>query len=273
MTYDGQLEAYLGMARNAASLGAAVLRQAWQGSSELDIQTKGSSIDLVTQFDRASESEIVKYLQEVSDIAIMAEESASETPEGLKWVIDPLDGTTNFSHGLPFFCVSVALVDGHESLVGVVNAPALGMEFYAVQGRGAWVSGTALVLGDTKTMDSALVAFGCGDDRHERRDRYVPPFEAFMTRTQGMRRLGSAALDCCMLSKGWVDAYFEVNLKPWDLAAGALIASQAGAVVTDVSGAPFDAFTGRILAARPQVHAAMLEVIRQEGLFAGETDR
>ena len=100
---DRELEVYLGMARNAASLGAAVLREAWQGSKDLEVRTKGSSIDLVTQYDRASESEIVKYLQVVSDIPVMAEESYSEAPQGLKWVIDPLDGTTNFFHGFPFF--------------------------------------------------------------------------------------------------------------------------------------------------------------------------
>ena len=166
----------------------------------------------------------------------------------------------------------MALVDGHESLVGAVNAPALGMEFYAVRGRGARLAGRPLSLDDSRTLDTSLVAFGCGYDRHERPDRYVPPFEAFMTSSQGMRRLGSAALDCCMLARGWVDAYFEVNLKPWDLAAGALIAREAGAVVTDVSGEPFDLFTGRILAGRPAVHGAMLEIIRRRGLFAAETD-
>ena len=253
-------------------MGAAILKEGWLSGS-VAVSHKGR-IDLVTQYDPMSEAAIVELIRrERPGEGVLAEEGGGEREGERVWCIDPLDGTTNFAHGLPFFTVSIALLLNGEPVVGVVNNPALGYEFYATRGGGAWFNGVPLAtLENDRKLLKSIVAFGCGYDRHANPGRYLPMMERFMVNSQGLRRTGSASLDCCFVARGWFDAYVEVNLYPWDLAAGALIAAECGAVVTDVNGAPLDSFSGRIMVARPGVHGELQSLATQNGLFTGEFD-
>jgi myo-inositol-1(or 4)-monophosphatase len=237
-------------------------------------------IDLVTPYDRRSEALVRARLAERFPAdAILAEEGGQTSGLGQTgaarrvWCVDPLDGTTNFAHGLPFFCVSIALLVDGEAVVGVVHAPALGWTFSCIGGQTPLVNDAPLLpLAAREDLASSLLMFGCGYDRTTRPERYLAMIATFMTRTQGLRRTGSAALDCCICARGQVDGYLEVNLHPWDLAAGVLIARGAGAVATDVDGGPFDPFSGRLVLGRPGIHEKMLSVIRENEVFIHETD-
>jgi myo-inositol-1(or 4)-monophosphatase len=267
-SYENEIK----IAREIAKKSGKILFEGWEnGTENLNIKHKGD-IDLVTQYDLASEKLIVEELKKhFPEDKILAEEQGGKRDEGRLWCVDPLDGTTNFSHGLPFFCVSIALLIDGKSVLGVVLAPAMFMEFYAIKGNGAFLNGKKLKqLKNNKNLINGIVCYGCGYDRCENPDRYVPMIEEYMKRSQGLRRLGSAAFDCCLVARGWYDAYVEVNLHPWDLAAGCLIASETGAKVTDVNGESFDPFSGRILVAKPDIHAEMVEVGKSKHLFDGE---
>ncbi|MBU1244761.1 inositol monophosphatase [Myxococcota bacterium] len=243
------------------------------------VEHKGA-IDLVTPFDRRSEALVRTRLAEhFPGDAVLAEEGGQT--EGLGrtgdanrvWCVDPLDGTTNFAHGLPFFCVSIALLVDGEAAVGVVHAPALDWTFSRVAGEAPHFNGSPMPpLAARDDLGSSLLMFGCGYDRTTRPERYLTMLATFMTRTQGLRRTGSAALDCCICARGQVDGYMEVNLHPWDLAAGVLIARGSSAVATDVDGGPFDPFTGRLVLGRPGIHEKMLDVIREHDVFLHEKD-
>jgi myo-inositol-1(or 4)-monophosphatase len=253
------------------------------------VEHKGA-IDLVTPYDRRSEALVRERLfAAFPDDAILGEEGGQTggrqtggRQTGVPgnsgaaprvWCVDPLDGTTNFAHGLPFFCVSIALMIDGRSVVGVVHAPALGWTFSRVRGEAPRFNREPMAqLAPLEDLSAALLMFGCGYDRTTRPQRYLPMIEAFMTRTQGLRRTGSAALDCCLVARGQVDGYLEVNLHPWDLAAGVLIARGAGAIATDVDGDAFDPFSGRVVLGRPGIHARLLEVIHAHDVFAHEKD-
>jgi len=237
------------------------------------VEHKGA-IDLVTPYDRRSEALVRDRLAEHFPAdAILAEEGGQTGAARRVWCVDPLDGTTNFAHGLPFFCVSIALLLDGEAVVGVVHAPALGWTFSRAAGQAPRFNDEPLSpLATRDDLTSSLLMFGCGYDRTTRPERYLTMLATFMTRTQGLRRTGSAALDCCICARGQVDGYMEVNLHPWDLAAGVLIARGAGAVATDVDGGPFDPFTGRLLLGRPGIHEKMLDVIREHDVFLHEKD-
>ncbi|PKN45694.1 MAG: inositol monophosphatase [Deltaproteobacteria bacterium HGW-Deltaproteobacteria-17] len=273
---QNELMIALHMAREA---GGILLEGHRLGVAPEVVEHKGA-IDLVTPYDRRSEALVRARLAEhFPDDTVLAEEGGQtegQGPEGAArrvWCVDPLDGTTNFAHGLPFFCVSIALLIDGEAAVGVVHAPALDWTFSCVAGEAPRFNGSPLPrLAARDDLGSSLLMFGCGYDRTTRPERYLAMIATFMTRTQGLRRTGSAALDCCICSRGQVDGYMEVNLHPWDLAAGVLIARGAGAVATDVDGGPFDPFTGRLLLGRPGVHGRMLEVIRENDVFLHEKD-
>ncbi len=233
-----------------------------RGIAPEQVEHKGA-IDLVTPYDRRSEAHVRARLAECfPQDAVLAEEGGQTGSAARVWCVDPLDGTTNFAHGFPFFCVSMALlVDGQPQL-GVVHAPALGWTFSCIAGQKPRFNGEEMAkLASRDDLSQALLMFGCGYDRTVRPQRYLGMIHAFMVRTQGLRRTGSAALDCCLCARGQVDGYVEVHLHPWDLAAGTLIARAAGAIVTDIDGKPFDLFSGRVLLARPGIHARMLEVL------------
>lgn len=231
----------------------------------LIVETKSDDTDLVTRFDREAETVIVDGLRaRYPHHRILAEEGGERPGEhgAPCWIIDPLDGTTNFAHGLPLFSVSIAcLVDGVVR-VGVVLAPAMGWRFAAVRGQGATLNGRPIGVSQTESLDSALLTTGFPYDRRTSPANNLAQFVAFKKRVRGIRRLGSAAIDLSLVAAGKFDGYWEMKLKPWDIAAGTLICEEAGGLVTNWSGGPLDLFRGEVLASNRFLHDSMLSVLQ-----------
>jgi len=198
--------------------------------------------------------------------AILAEEGGGHAGQsGRRWFVDPLDGTTNFSHGLPFFTVSIALeVDGIVT-VGVVDAPALGWVFAAARGRGATLTrdGIAhpLQTSTTTRLEESLLATGFPYDRRPGSDNNLEPFAKMTLATQGVRRVGSASLDLAMVAAGWLDGYWEKRLQPWDIGAGALLVTESGGRISALDGGPFLVESGEILATNGHIHDALTRAL------------
>ncbi len=219
------------------------------------VSTKSSRTDMVTEFDRLSEHHIVNGILSVRpNDAIVGEEGASRLgTSAVSWLIDPIDGTTNFLYDLPFFSVSIAAADLHGPLVAVVFAPRLGELFTAVRGRGAFCNGQPISPSSTGELDTSLVATGFSYEP-KRRAGQGHTVANLLASVRDIRRFGSAALDLCYVGCGRLDVYFETGLGPWDIAAGGLIAQEAGAVVTDFSGHAVR--PEEVLAATPLVHGS-----------------
>ncbi|HSL39002.1 MAG TPA: inositol monophosphatase family protein [Desulforhopalus sp.] len=222
-------------------------------------------IDLVTEIDRRSEDLLLAEIsRRYPGHRVLAEESGGADGGGQQWYIDPLDGTVNYAHGVPFFCVSIGYaVDGQLAL-GVVYEPLRDEMFVAERGKGAWLNGRRLAAAAAAELNQALLVTGFPYSVHTSANNNLPQFAGMVTRSRGVRRLGSAALDLCYVAAGRLDGYWEISLKPWDLAAGALIAEEAGAKVTTLDGAanilvePYS-----ILAANPLMHARMLAELQR----------
>ncbi len=222
-----------------------------------------SAVDLVTSVDTDAEQTIVSGLSAAfPSHHIVAEETSSTRPAGgACWYIDPIDGTCNFVHGLPHCSVSIALhVDGVPR-VAVVNDPCKGELFTATAGGGARLNGELVSVSATPELDKALFVTGFPYDRRSRADLYLPYFEAFIRNCQDVRRLGSAALDLCWVAAGRFDGFWEWGLHPWDTAAGWLIVSEAGGVVSDFDGSAFDPWAPRILASNGLVHESARDLL------------
>jgi myo-inositol-1(or 4)-monophosphatase len=227
----------LALAERVAGDAAALLREGLGHTHE--VETKSSLTDLVTEYDRAAERLIVEGLRAARpDDGVLGEEGAAEPgTSGVRWVIDPVDGTTNFFYGYPAFAVSIAAeVDG-EVVAGVVVDVSRGETFTAARGRGAHADGRFLRCTDAAELATALVATGFAYDA-ARRARQGAVVAGILPRVRDVRRSGSAALDLCAVAAGRVDGFYERGLAPWDLAAGALIAAEAGATVGDLDGGP-----------------------------------
>jgi len=226
------------------------------------IEYKGDA-DLVTAADRASEALIIDRLQaRFPRHDVMGEEGTRrETGTEYKWYFDPSEGTTNFAHGFPQFCVSIAYERRGRLELGVVFDALKRELFVAARSRGARLNARPIHVSATPSLDRALLATGFPYDRRERRNFYFTFWEAFMMRTQGVRRTGSAALDLCYVACGRVDAFWEFGLRPWDVAAGALIVAEAGGRVTNLDGSALDLDARNILASNGKVHRAMRETI------------
>ncbi|WP_300156054.1 inositol monophosphatase family protein [Solidesulfovibrio sp.] len=229
-----------------------------------DVRRKGR-IDLVTATDLAVEAMLKESLAAVVPGAgFLAEETAAATAlAGLTWIIDPVDGTTNFAHGFPFVCTSVALYDGLEPLLGIVHAPLLGQCFAAGRGLGARLNGQPMAVSTVDDPVDALVATGFPYAIREHLDEITTDLRAMLAATQGIRRPGSAALDLAYVAAGRLDAFYELALNPWDVAAGALLVTEAGGRVGSYRPAgPYRLGDFRILASNGRLHGAM------EGLLA-----
>lgn len=201
-------------------------------SADLDISTKLNESDIVTAADKASEAVILDFVHSnYPDHSILSEESGVETNDSeYQWVIDPLDGTTNFSAGLPEFCVSIGVRYKGETIIGVVYAPYLNELFHAVRGEGAYLNGKPIHTGSKTDIHKAVVATGFPVDKDVSRDNNMDNVARVLPKVRGLRRLGAAAVDISYVAAGVLDAYWELNLHEWDVCAGLLIAEEAGAV-------------------------------------------
>jgi myo-inositol-1(or 4)-monophosphatase len=261
------------VAEGVAHEAGAVLLDGW--GTRPQVEFKSEDINLVTEFDRRSEALVVSRLVAAFPTDTIVGEEGSEVGGGRKdrtgrvWYVDPLDGTTNFSHGFPLFSVSIGLTVGGRAVVGVVDAPALGWSFSgAVGGGGTRWNGRAVVPSRIAEVKRALVVTGFPYARNPAQNN-LAEWAALIAAAQGTRRLGSAALDLCFVACGWLDAYWERMLHPWDLVAGAAIVNAAGGRATELDGTPFDGETGRVLATNGIIHDEMIAILRDVALSAG----
>jgi myo-inositol-1(or 4)-monophosphatase len=257
------LDELLAVAERASARGCEVVR----ARTERAAISKGTG-DYVTEVDLASERAITALLREATpDIPVLGEEEGGAAlGAGRSWVVDPLDGTTNFVHGFPVVGVSVALVEGGRPVAGAVGAPFLGERWVAARGKGAFGirdGGAAPVRLDVSSREPAQAIVGTGFPfRHkEVLPRYLRVMEGALERFEDLRRPGAAALDLAWVAAGVFDGFFELGLSPWDVAAGALLIEESGGVVTDWDGAD-DYLGGDVLAGPPAVHAALLDLTR-----------
>ena len=243
-------------------LAKAVAREAGElieaGRDSMRVTHKGD-VDLVTQLDQASEELIrERFSSAEPGIGILAEEEGGSMERGTRWIVDPLDGTTNFVHGFPFYCVSIALEQDSELQLGVVYDIPNRRLYWAEQGKGAFCDGVPLRVSSCNELNSALVASGFAYDRRSRADFYLRYVKSFLEHSQGFRRCGSAAMDLAMLASGQLDAYWEFGLNPWDVAAGAMLVQEAGGKVSDMTGGPLDLQKPEILASNGALHSQMI---------------
>lgn len=248
-------------AEDAARLAGRVLAERFQG--ERTIEFKRSGIDLVTDADKAAEEVLLRLLRErYPGHSILAEESGASQGTGLRWLVDPLDGTTNYAHRVPHFSVSVA-VDGPDGvLAGVVYDPMRDELFSAAKGQGATLNGRPLKASTATELGRALLCTGFPYDVRESPDAPLGLVNHFIRHAQGIRRTGSAALDLAYVAAGRFDGFFEFRLKPWDIGAGSLLVAEAGGVVTQIDGSAFDVMNGDVLASAPGLATTLQEECR-----------
>lgn len=261
---EGELREIVAEAGRIAERAAAVVIEGFRTGGA--IRKKGR-IDLVTEYDLRSEDLVRDAITRAfPDHVFVGEEGdgrEAATESGLTWYVDPLDGTTNFAHGHPFFCVSLALCDGPEPLVGVVEAPALRVSWRGAQGLGATRNGAPCRVGEAGSLGDALCATGFPYDRQTNDDDNLREYRTFLKRTRGIRRCGSAAIDLSMVADGTYDVYWEQRLSPWDLAAGACLVREAGGTLSDYDGNPPDVREGKLVATNGKLHAATLACIAE----------
>ena len=231
---------------------------------DLNIVHKGE-INLVTDVDHACEKEIVGLIQGTyPQHDILAEEGSGVRKDSeYKWIIDPLDGTTNYTHGYPLFCTSIALEYRGEIVVGAVYEPSLDEMFLAEKGGGATCNGTTLRVSEVDKVSHALLCTGFAYNIKETANNNLNHFRNFLLRAQAVRRDGVAAVDLCYVAMGRFDGFWELNLFPWDMAAGVLILREAGGKITTFSGSSFDIYQKDILATNGRVHGEMVEILSQ----------
>jgi myo-inositol-1(or 4)-monophosphatase len=226
-------------------------------SGERTIELKGG-IDLVTDADKAAEAELLAFLSSrYPEHAVLAEESGAHAGSALRWVVDPLDGTTNYAHRVPHFCVSVAVEQGGRVLAGAIYQPLLDELFSAAQGQGASLNGQAIRVSEVSTLRSALLSTGFPYDIHDKPEVPVGLFNRLIRHAQGIRRMGSAALDMAYVACGRFDGFFEFGLKPWDIAAGDILIREAGGQVARIDGAPFELSRGDVLACGAKLYPVL----------------
>lgn len=250
-----------------AAVGTEVAAQAGQlllerYRTDFTIEHKGT-INLVTEVDIAAEEMIVTRLRKAfPDHSILAEESDNKTRGGYcTWVIDPLDGTTNYAHGFPFFSVSIGLEISGQLEFGVVCDPVRNEIFTARRGAGAFCNGEPITVSDTASLNAGLLATGFPYDIRTSEENNLANFCAFALRSQGVRRTGSAALDLSYVAAGRLDGFWEAKLNPWDCAAGFLLVTEAGGRVTDYAGQPASIYKPEVVASNGKIHKKILSVL------------
>ncbi|MCS5705248.1 inositol monophosphatase [Synechococcus sp. FGCU-3] len=261
--HAAELEALSQVARRAADAGGERLRRHF-GKLE-QIREKGRCGDLVTEADTAAEAAVLALLDaETPEIGVLAEESGRRPrPGDLEWVVDPLDGTTNYAHSYPFFGTSVGLCWRGQPLLGALTVPALDEHYWAAPGAGAWCNERRLQVSGCNALADSLLVTGFAYDRHSRLDNNYAEFAYFTHRTHGVRRGGAAAVDLAFVAAGRCDGYWERGLSPWDLAAGVVLVEQAGGVVSAYDGSELDLASGRLIACGPRIHGAIVAGLAQ----------
>lgn len=230
----------------------------------VDVHYKGN-INLVTDIDIKCESAIKEIIRhEFPTHAILAEESDRDFEEReFCWIIDPLDGTTNYAHKYPFFCVSIALTRHMTPVAGVVFNPVSGELFRAERGKGAYLNGNKLEVSRVKELDRSFLCTGFAYNIRETSDNNLDHFASFVLKAQAVRRDGAAALDLCFVGSGRFDGFWELNLHAWDVAAGILVIEEAGGKVTELTGNQYSIFSKSFVASNGLIHDQMLEVIKE----------
>lgn len=252
---------WLEFAKETALAGGKLAKQMSGGSVE--VRRKGA-VDLVTDADLAAERLVIERIRTAfPDHVILSEEAGSSGVGPYVWIIDPLDGTTNFAHGFPIYACSVALQVEGEVVAGAVYEPNLDELFWAGKSGGAYLNGKPINVSSVDYLEAALLATGFPYDLRDRPREVLDIFEKLSLVSQGMRRAGAAAVDLCFLACGRIDGFWELGLKPWDAAAAGLIVEEAGGRVTNLFGGPFDLDVPEILASNGLMHQEMLEIIRQ----------
>lgn len=261
MLSEDECERAMSVAARVAEEAGALVMQGFRSGT--DIAHKGR-FDLLTRFDLDSERLIREALTEAFPSHRIVGEENAETGEGDRvWYVDPIDGTTNFAHGHPFFCVSLALYEGARGLAGVVHAPALGTTWTASRGRGAFRNGERCFVSERATLEESLCATGFPYDRATNPDNNRAELGLFLERVRGVRRCGSAAIDLCLVADGTYDLYWEQRLNAWDMCAGALAVLEAGGTLTTYDGGDVDPRSGKLIASNGHVHEAAVRTIRE----------
>jgi myo-inositol-1(or 4)-monophosphatase len=264
MTQQSSLHPMLNVAIKAARSAGAIINRASMDLDILKINTKAPN-DFVTEVDQAAENIIIEtLLGAYPDHGILAEESGREhgnkTSEFV-WIIDPLDGTTNFIHGLPMYCVSIALAHRGVIQQAVVYDPTRNDLFYATKGRGAFMNDRRLRVSKRTRMSDALIGTGFPFRRGDNFKRYMKMFEEVMVECAGLRRPGAAALDLCYVAAGYYDAFFETGLQPWDVAAGSLIITEAGGLVGNFTGESDYLHQREVVAGSPKIYGQLVTIL------------
>ncbi|GFO66878.1 inositol monophosphatase [Geomonas limicola] len=264
MPTEQELEQFLATASAAALEAGKLQKERLWGDFAIDFK---GDIDLVTEVDRACEELIISRLAAAfpGHGFLAEEEGAKRSDSRYKWIIDPLDGTTNFAHGFPWFCVSIALEFQGELAVGVIYHCMMDELFTACKGGGAFLNGRPIRVSTRTPLRRALVATGFPYDVARDNENNFANFFELQLAARGVRRAGAAALDLAYVAAGRLDGYWEVKLKPWDVAAGTLLVLEAGGRVTNQEGAGYTVYDHRILASNGGIHDEMLEALKRAG--------
>ncbi len=261
LEFSEPLEEWLELAKRGARK-AGVIQLENLGELE-GYQLKGTA-NLVTRVDLECEREIINlFKREVPEHKILSEEAGGDSLDSeYLWVIDPLDGTTNYAHTYPKFCVSIALVKKGNPILGVVYDPILNEMFYAIRGKGAYLNGKKIQVSKVDKLEDALLGTGFAYDRDQPLGKDLEIFNRIINYPQSIRRDGSAALNLCYVACGRFDGFWELNLSPWDIASGVLIVEEAGGKITDLSGKPMPLDRRELWASNGKIHQQLIELLK-----------
>jgi myo-inositol-1(or 4)-monophosphatase len=263
MIFMLNLELLTKQVANISRLSGSFLKNDMKNIRHSDIQSKGLN-NFVTFVDKNSEARLVKELNKLlPEAGFIAEENQElKQRDRYNWIIDPLDGTTNFIHHIPLFSISIALMEGREVVLGVVYEVNLQECFYAWKNGGAYLNGHKIEVSGSKLLKDSLLATGFPYYDYGKLDQYIILFKHLMENTHGLRRLGSAAVDLAYTACGRFEGFYEYGLSPWDVAAGALIVQEAGGIVSDFSGGNNYIFGKEVIATNPFVNEELVTIIK-----------
>ena len=259
------MQAMLNIAVRAARRAGSIITRSLDRLDALAVAEKGKN-DFVSEVDQKAEADIIETIRRsYPDHAVLGEETGSRGKNDFTWIIDPLDGTTNFLHGFPQFAVSIGVRYRDRMEHGVVYDPMRDELFTASRGHGAKLNDRRLRVSKTKTLARSLIGTGFPFREFEQLDEYMSIFRTLMTQTSGIRRPGSAALDLAYVASGRLDGFWEFNLNAWDIAAGTLLIQEAGGIVTDMRGKNDFLENGDVIAGTPKIHQELVKIINPKG--------